>query len=95
MVLLSRWSDDVSVSKLPAAKQMEKFTSQPKLDGRPGVTENFRGEKSHGMPFFPLFSGFTRKLVLFTNSSNELARIISADPTNNLLQDRAGRHGIQ
>lgn len=30
-------------------KQMEKLTSQPKPDGRPGVTENVRGEKSHGM----------------------------------------------
>lgn len=30
-------------------KQMEKLTSQPKLDGRPGVTENVRGEKSLGM----------------------------------------------
>lgn len=49
VVLLNRWSDDVGVSKLPAAKQMEKLTPQPKLDGRLGVTENFSKEKSHGM----------------------------------------------
>jgi hypothetical protein len=30
-------------------KQMEKLTSQPKLDGRQGAMEDFRGEKPRGM----------------------------------------------
>lgn len=62
-------------------KQMEKLTSQPKLDGRQGVAENF----GHVGCFLCFIFKSTGDLVLFTDSSNKIASITSADPTTTTI----------